>query len=1097
VISTEHSQETRRNWSGFHATLRVFLRAPGGRTSPKYPVAGRQSSTDAVSWSSAPVSCAVWRLGIALLAAVALMLLTVGTAAADTESPPSIGPYCGGSTHTSIALSSVISTMNEVKPSTHWSFSYSEAKGGPWTPVPGGEGTLNGEIGEVKAELTGLTPEVTYYVLLTATNKAGTSTQEAFGGGSGKLEGCETLALRPSASIERFRAVNSSSAHALGEVDPRDSETHWRFEIATNEAGPWAAVPDAEGTISQAEAEALPIYYNAHFNGELAGLKGGTVYYVRLFAESEPLPGVHKQATSEVLSFETAGPPVAKTFAAHAFKGEALRLLGYVETNVEEGGYEAHYHFEYVDQRHFEAEGGFASAETKSTPEEGAGGGAAAADLPQLVAGETYRYRLTATNTTPGNPVVHGEERTLVVPSVPAAGAEASCPNEDFRVGPSADLPDCRAYEQVTPVDKEGSEEAFHYGVFNIANAGALVGEDGDHFEFDGQFVHWGSSDSPYFFSRTEHGWKMTAATPPEAGIESHYLPELDNPDLTQFAFSAAWDNGASASSNIEFKAGLPGGPDQTAVSVPRTQIANGESEAFQSGWVAASEDFSNLILETEDRAVVPGHRTGTASGSDLYEYTQGQFRQLNVAGDAPGVTIGSCGAEIAAGAGEKEFSTVGTATRHSVSADGGRVFFYAVPSGNCPGSHRLYMESRHLYMRTGGVETTDLGTDELLGANAAGTEALLVAHSGETEEVLIYSTESHTSTVLFAMGSEEVRPWLGTGQAPGFAVSEDLGTIYIATGQHLTPEAPPAVHTEGAYLYRYDVSAKALHFVLPGAHVRYLSPDGRYVYFNGEVPGLGEHTYRYDSVENVIECIPCASTFDTEPKHEGEFINYESNSETRDAMPNETVASADGDYVFFDTLSALVPKDVNGEILPNGNSGAGGEFANYTFSPSSDVYEWRKPGVDGCAHVQGCVSLISSGGSGRLVMLLGTTDSGRDVFFTSAAELGPNDNDNAIDVYDARIDGGEPPAPARPVECEGDACSTPAGPPNDATPSSFAFMGAGDIPQAPSSKPVSKTKPKKVKRKPKKVKQRHGKRKVSRAVKGHGKVTRSSRRSG
>jgi hypothetical protein len=1026
-----------------------------------------------VSWCSATALCATRRLGITLLAGVALILLTVGTAAADFERPPAINPYCGGSSHTSIALSSTISST--VGSSTHWSFSYSEAKGGPWTPVPGGEGTLSVENGEVKAELTGLTPEVTYYVLLTATNKVGATTKEAFDNESGKLEGCETIALRPRASIERFRAVGSSSARALGGVDPRGSETHWRFEDATKEAGPWAPAPGAEGTISRAEAEALPIDGEAPLSAELTGLKGGTVYYVRLFAENEPLPGVHKQGTSEVASFETAGPPVADTFATHALKGETLRLLGYVETNTEEGGYETHYHFEYVDQHHFEAEGGFASAETKSTPE-GAGGGAVAADLPQLAAGETYHYRLTATNTTLGNPVVHGEERTLAVPSVPVVGAEASCPNEDFRVGPSANPPDCRAYEQVTPVDKEGSEEAFHYGVFNLANAGALVGEDGDHFEFDGQFVHWGSGGSPYFFSRTEHGWKMTAGTPqPEAGIDSHYIPELYNPDLTQFAFSAAWDNGVNASSNIEFKAGLPGGPYQTAVSVPRTQIAEAsDGEAFESGWVAASEDLSNLILATEDRTVVPGHATGTASGKDLYEYSQGQFRQLNVAGGAPGVTIGSCGAEMAAGAGEKEFSLpIGTATRHSVSADGGHVFFYAVPSGNCS-------ESRHLYVRTGGAETTDLGTDGLLAANAAGTEALLVARSGETEEVLLYDTESHLSTLLFSMSSEEVRPWIG-GQAPGFAVSEDLGTIYVATGQHLTPEAPP---TGG--LYRYDVSTKALHFVLPGARVQYLSPDGRYVYFNGEVPGLGEHTFRYDSVENVIECIPCASTFDPEPKHEGEFISYESNSATRDGMPSETVASANGDYVFFDTISALVPKDVNGEILPNGNNAVGGEFVNYVFSPSSDVYEWRKPGVDGCAHVEGCVSLISSGGSGKLVMLLGTDDSGRDVFFTSAAQLGPNDNDNAIDVYDARIDGGEPPAPPRPVECEGDACSTPASPPNDATPSSFAFVGAGDILQAPSSKLVVKP------AKPKKIKHRHRKK----AIKGHGKAKRSSRRS-
>ena len=41
----------------------------------------------------------------------------------------------------------------------------------------------------------------------------------------------------------------------------------------------------------------------------------------------------------------------------------------------------------------------------------------------------------------------------MVLP--PLASAE-TCPNAAYRVGPSANLPDCRAYEQVTPVEKDG-----------------------------------------------------------------------------------------------------------------------------------------------------------------------------------------------------------------------------------------------------------------------------------------------------------------------------------------------------------------------------------------------------------------------------------------------------------------------------------------------------------------------------------------------------------------------------------------------------------------------------------------------------------------
>jgi hypothetical protein len=106
-------------------------------------------------------------------------------------------------------------------------------------------------------------------------------------------------------------------------------------------------------------------------------------------------------------------------------------------------------------------------------------------------------------------------------------------------------------------------------------------------------------------------------------------------------------------------------------------------------------------------------------------------------------------------------------------------------------------------------------------------------------------------------------------------------------------------------------------------------------------------------------------------------------------------------------------------------------------------------------------VSLISSGGEGGLVYLLGSANEGHDVFFTTQAKLGPNDNDVALDVYDARIEGGEPPLAARPVECEGDACSTPPATPLDLTPASLTFNGIGEVLPATSVAPNAKAKAK------------------------------------
>ncbi len=1193
MTHAEHQTKRASVASGFFAQSRAVVDGLGEG------VFSNRSSRTPQRISSLPAVMFIpsRRFLVALLVAAAATLLIAANANAQ---PPLLeGTNCVPKTHTSIAIRGSVRTES----SAHWMFSYSKTQGGPWTPVPGGEGTnIGGPNGQSKAtaELTGLTPEVRYYVLLTAENTAGeVSTREIEPHGeNGELGliSCETIPFRPVAEVERIFNVTSNSGRAVGNINPRGLETHWRFEYSSAQAGPWTPLPGGEGTISQGEAEATVRPPFPRPEVKLASLSPSTTYYARLFAENEPEPGVHKQTVSQNFAFQTGGPPFVTAFTLHALHGEAMRLIGLVTPNVAPidelqtitiggsatagtftlsieghttepipfipheaekgealgkiqhalealpngassvlvesipgGGYKvefagsksgvdlpqmtadasgltpsgtitvatlengadysAHYHFEYVSQTQFEApagEGGFAKAKSTSEVELGSGRSYAGSfasdvvgiDVPDMRPDETYRYRLSATNSTQGDPVEHSAEQNLHVPTVPSTATEQSCPNEAFRVGPSASLPDCRAYEQVTPVDKEGAEEPFHYGIALIANSGALIGEDGNHFEFDGQFVHWGTAgESPYFFSRSDSGWHMVAATPqPEAGIDIHYEPELYSPDLTQFAFQAGWNTGISKSSNLAFMSGPPGGPYATPASVARQQTGS----EVTNGWVAASEDFSKLIFATEDRTLIPGHLISTQRGSDLYEYSDGKFSQANV--DSSGMTIGLCGATVAEGDAETQV-TGSTSTRHSVSADGTHVFFYAVPSGNCA-------EPAHLYVHTAGAGTTDLGAYTFLAANQGGTEALLEARSGTNQEVFLSEVDSNARELLFTKPYEE---------AQHLIVSEDFSTIYVPSNGRLTPEAPPLF--VGKNFFRYDMGTKALSFAFQ-AHLFSageerklgISRDGRYAYIQGEVAGTGvsgdgrSQVYRYDSSENLVECLSCASPFDPKPSQPAVFTNEEpgANSSTRNAMPREQVASDNGDYVFFDTRAALVPRDVNGEIEPEAKYHQ--EYTSTTFSPSNDVYEWRKPGVNGCTHVQGCISLISSGRSGKLVMLLGVAHEGRDVFFSSAAQLGPNDNDNSGDVYDARIGGGEPPAPPRPVECEGDACSTPANPPNDATPSSFTFTGIGNFLQPSSTKSVKSKKPKVKKHKKKPI----GKHRI----KKRGRANRSTRRS-
>jgi len=144
-------------------------------------------------------------------------------------------------------------------------------------------------------------------------------------------------------------------------------------------------------------------------------------------------------------------------------------------------------------------------------------------------------------------------------------------------------------------------------------------------------------------------------------------------------------------------------------------------------------------------------------------------------------------------------------------------------------------------------------------------------------------------------------------------------------------------------------------------------------------------------------------------------------------------------------------------------------------------VYEYEPPGVGDCTSASstfgpasgGCVGLVSSGTSPEASVFLDASGSGDDVFFSTLAKLSSRDLDSSVDVYDARVDGGEPQPQPLPA-CEGDACQSPVQAPNDPTPGSLTFSGPGN-PVPTLSTTVKKTTKKTVKcKKPKKL--NHGK---------------------
>ena len=74
------------------------------------------------------------------------------------------------------------------------------------------------------------------------------------------------------------------------------------------------------------------------------------------------------------------------------------------------------------------------------------------AALTGLAEGTTYHFRIVIENEAK---IVEGPDQTL---TTGARAEPQSCPNVEFRTGLSANLPDCRAYELVTPADTRGAQ---------------------------------------------------------------------------------------------------------------------------------------------------------------------------------------------------------------------------------------------------------------------------------------------------------------------------------------------------------------------------------------------------------------------------------------------------------------------------------------------------------------------------------------------------------------------------------------------------------------------------------------------------------------
>ncbi|HEX3512156.1 MAG TPA: hypothetical protein VHT27_13775 [Solirubrobacteraceae bacterium] len=241
------------------------------------------------------------------------------------------------------------------------------------------------------------------------------------------------------------------------------------------------------------------------------------------------------------------------------------------------------------------------------------------------------------------------------------------------------------------------------------------------------------------------------------------------------------------------------------------------------------------------------------------------------------------------------------------------------------------------------------------------------------------------------------------------------------------------------------------------------VSPNGRYLAFSSERELTGFHNvdanpaahgahdqevFRYDSQaregEDPLVCVSCNSegrapkgVFDAAGA--GLLVDTDGavwpgrwlaavippwTSVTKEDAPYQSRYLLDDGVVFFDSADPLSKEALEAAeqreaaAQREGTAVPGGVMA---------VYENEPFGTAGCTGRDGCAGLLSGAEDPSESEFLDASESGRDVFLLTSAQLAPTDIDHGYDVYDAHsCSQAEPclaPPPSPPAQCTGEAC--------------------------------------------------------------------------
>ncbi len=743
------------------------------------------------------------------------------------------------------------------------------------------------------------------------------------------------------------------------------------------------------------------------------------------------------------------GPPVVSGQSVSQVTRTAATLHG----TLDPAGVQTDYRFEYVDQASFEASG-FETAKRIPLPDGSLAADASpstlSASISGLTPGASYRFRLVAANHCKpleeeaicetegeGKPGEEGEAASFA--TYPVFEAE-ECPNEALRLGPSANLPDCRAYELVTPADSGG-----RVAVWASDLDSSLATPDGESLLFgshNGALPGLGGNGAvdAYLARRGPGGWQSANAGPSAAQAHLPFV-FLFSPDhgysdwLVNSPFGGSLDTSCSShylrnpDGSFELLGRGSLGEDPTAV--VRFMSAGASHVVFETGRskTASCEDNTiHLAKQLEPDAPPEGT-------SAVYDRSPGG--PTHVVSLLPGDVTPSEDAEYAGASADGSmvlfsvghsvplYARIDNASTVEVAGQPGWTF-----AGTSEHGDRVF------YLEGGDIFACEVRVSGCAGPGSS--PSTQIGSGGESEVVNISADGSRlyfaSKTVLTGEEANDQGAKAEAGEENLYlwdAASETIRFLATVTAEDVTGvPASGASNSGGLGLWTQDAATRANAADDPSR----TTPDGSVLLFQSRAKltpydNAGHiEVYRYDADDNSLACLSCNPT--GEPASSDaklQSLAPEEPGQTAPIVQAAPVASlgSSGKRAFFQSDERLALRDTDG---------------------LSDVYEWEANGEGGCKRAAGCVELISAGPNGDSDYLYAATPSGDDVFIRTVDSLVAQDSDGGIpSIYDARVGGGFPPPTQPNGECLGEACQPAAVAPDDQTPASSTFSGVGN----------------------------------------------------